>query len=618
MVSCGISVFLTVIIFIVYADMQKHIFIINKRKDVVTMKKKLLAAAVAACLALTTMLPAWAADAEGVTTEQELKDALAAGGTVTLGADISLTGTLQITTDVTINGNGKTITAADNFAAGSEAWGKDLVLINSADVSLTNVTLQVKAGNKNVLNTFCSDVTLTDVTLDHAAAETGAPMIVNGSDVTVNGGFNLVMDADSWYGVNVDKSASVSADRTESKIQFAEDAVVTQTGVPMNNELIFIDEADRETTGITIDSENGGLLTSEDGKIAYASTVVVKTAADLEAIATKGVAGQTIELGNDITLDKGIIISADNITIDGKDHRITAGENFANNDQGQPQLVKIYDAENVTLKNALLQATDKTKHVLDVHTSKGIVLENLTLNHEEAFDGAPLIINYTDVTVKGTLGLITGENSWYGINLDNKSGAASIEFAEGSSVTMTDNSGEDLDVIKIDMGDEDAPAPEVKNPENAGLVANEDGTYREEVKVTGVTLDASKKDLKVGESFTLKATIAPDSADDKTLTWTSSDDKVATVDASGKVTAVAAGTATITVKAGDATATCDVTVTAATVTDPDKDNDSDNVQNPDKEENGDTGVADYMMLFAVLAIVSAGAVVFTVKKAAKR
>ena len=77
-------------------------------------------------------------------------------------------------------------------------------------------------------------------------------------------------------------------------------------------------------------------------------------------------------------------------------------------------------------------------------------LENLTLDHEEAFDGAPLIINYTDVTVKGTLGLITGDNSWYGINLDNKSGAASIEFAEGSSVALTDNSADkDKDVIQI-------------------------------------------------------------------------------------------------------------------------------------------------------------------------
>lgn len=590
------------------------------------MKKKLLAAAVAACLALTTMLPAWAADAEGVTTEEALREALVNDATVELGGDIELSSILYVddVTNLTIDGNGYTIKAADDFTTEGyaslgldENGAKNLVSIVDSTVTFKDVTLQTNNKNRNALNTYNSEVVLAGgVTLDHAVSEKGAPLIVNRSEVTVENDINIVVGPTSWYGINVDMGSNAEGVKQNASLTFAESAKLTQTGVGMANVMIAATEDENITVNGT---DTVGLIMNDAGTVGSASTVVVKTAADLEAIATKGVAGQTIELGNDITLDKGIIISADNITIDGKDHRITAGENFANNDQNQPQLVKLYQAENVTLKNAYLQATDKTKHVLDIHTSKGIVLENLTLDHEEAFDGAPLIINYTDVTVKGTLGLITGDNSWYGINLDNKSGAASIEFAEGSSVALTDNSADkDKDVIQIDTGDEDAPAPEVKNPENAGLVSNEDGTYREEVKVTGVGLDIVKKELKVGESFTLTATVKPDNADDKTLTWSSSNDKVATVDANGKVTAVAAGTATITVKAGDATATCDVTVTAATVTDPDNDNDSDNVQNPDKEDNGDTGVVDYMMLFVVLAIVSAGAVVFTVKKAAKR
>ena len=57
--------------------------------------------------------------------------------------------------------------------------------------------------------------------------------------------------------------------------------------------------------------------------------------------------------------------------------------------------------------------------------------------------------------------------------------------------------------------------------------------------------------------------MAPDNATDKTVTWTSDKPAVATVDATGKVTAVAEGEATITAKAGDKTATCKVTVKAA-------------------------------------------------------
>ena len=89
------------------------------------------------------------------------------------------------------------------------------------------------------------------------------------------------------------------------------------------------------------------------------------------------------------------------------------------------------------------------------------------------------------------------------------------------------------------------------------------------VDVTGVTLSQTAASMTVGgEAVTLTATVAPDDATDKTVTWTSSDPSVATV-ADGVVTAVAAGTATITATAtngtddttDDKTATCTITVT---------------------------------------------------------
>jgi Bacterial surface proteins containing Ig-like domains len=83
------------------------------------------------------------------------------------------------------------------------------------------------------------------------------------------------------------------------------------------------------------------------------------------------------------------------------------------------------------------------------------------------------------------------------------------------------------------------------------------------VPVQSVSLDKTTLDLNVGENATLVATVLPENADDKTVTWTSSNTAVATVDATGKVTAVAAGEAVITVTTTDGgkTATCTVTVT---------------------------------------------------------
>ncbi|MBR0533774.1 MAG: Ig-like domain-containing protein [Bacteroidales bacterium] len=86
------------------------------------------------------------------------------------------------------------------------------------------------------------------------------------------------------------------------------------------------------------------------------------------------------------------------------------------------------------------------------------------------------------------------------------------------------------------------------------------------VAVTGVTLNKNTLSLVEGESETLTATVAPDNATNKAVSWKSSDDKVATV-ADGKVTAGKAGKATISVTTADGnkTATCEVTVTAKTI-----------------------------------------------------
>ena len=75
----------------------------------------------------------------------------------------------------------------------------------------------------------------------------------------------------------------------------------------------------------------------------------------------------------------------------------------------------------------------------------------------------------------------------------------------------------------------------------------------------------------------LEATVSPDNATNKSVTWESNNTSVATVDANGKVSAVAAGSATITVTTvdGGETATCAVTVknvvTYAVVIDPAED-----------------------------------------------
>ena len=82
--------------------------------------------------------------------------------------------------------------------------------------------------------------------------------------------------------------------------------------------------------------------------------------------------------------------------------------------------------------------------------------------------------------------------------------------------------------------------------------------------VNKVSLDKTELALTVGDTQTLTATITPDDANNKNVSWSSDKPSVATVDENGTVTAVAVGTANITVKTedGEKTAVCAVTVTA--------------------------------------------------------
>ena len=87
------------------------------------------------------------------------------------------------------------------------------------------------------------------------------------------------------------------------------------------------------------------------------------------------------------------------------------------------------------------------------------------------------------------------------------------------------------------------------------------------VPVSQITLNKAETSISVGNSETLTATVAPENAANKALTWASSDEDVATVAPDGTVTAVKAGAATITATAADGSgksAVCKVTVTGGT------------------------------------------------------
>lgn len=132
-----------------------------------------------------------------------------------------------------------------------------------------------------------------------------------------------------------------------------------------------------------------------------------------------------------------------------------------------------------------------------------------------------------------------------------------------------------MDII-IDTEDQGWRAVDGLTPTDAELRNTDDHTFKvdwirvykpitgEVGMVTGVELDKTEVETFVGEEFTLFATTIPNNALNQEVSWSSDNEAVATVDAGGKVTGIAAGSATITVTSdeGSHTATCLVNVSA--------------------------------------------------------
>lgn len=182
----------------------------------------------------------------------------------------------------------------------------------------------------------------------------------------------------------------------------------------------------------------------------------------------------------------------------------------------------------------------------------------------------------TDFKATCEVEIVEKVNPATAIKLDNSelSGTAGDKAELKADVTAKDNNSECTDVVIWESSDEKVATV------NAGTVTFiGEGTAEitatagdvsavckvtvkaKPVAVENVTLDKTSEELTVGGTLTLNATVSPDNATDKTVTWTSSANSVATVK-DGVVTAVKAGKAVITAKAGDKTAECTVTVKA--------------------------------------------------------
>lgn len=146
---------------------------------------------------------------------------VAENSTITLYQDVALDQMLNVESDgLRLNLNNHIITAADSFN-NSDKNSSHLINVTGQYVVIENGKLVGTSKSRHNIQAYSGGtLTLKDVVLDHSAA-TGAPLMVNSANVTLEGNIKFITGTGSWYNVNVDSNGSTAS------LTFAADAKVT-------------------------------------------------------------------------------------------------------------------------------------------------------------------------------------------------------------------------------------------------------------------------------------------------------------------------------------------------------------------------------------------------------
>ncbi len=303
----------------------------------------------------------------------------------------------------------------------------------------------------------------------------GSAVTVNVQDATLNGdlmssGFGTVAVENTNINGDVSKTGTGNMGLTEVTVtgNVTKDASNSGSLGLVNSTISGTAPANDGTNGVTYvnttvqDTVTNTTVTSKEAMI---NGVQYET---LEAAVNAAKDGDVIVLLANVELDVknvdnnyGILTITEDITLDGNGKTITA-ENVtadADTDAG-PSMINVEGGAKVTVKNltidgagATSEKTDNTKHGLNVYgEGTEITVQNVTIQNG---NGYGLVVNGAKATING---LTTSNNGWGGVNVDSKSGDASLtinnaNIGEANSVKIENgNTSNDNPAVEINGG----------------------------------------------------------------------------------------------------------------------------------------------------------------------
>ena len=461
-------------------------------------------------------------------------------------------------------GNVKALAAGKTNITATAANGKFATCALTVEEKVIEVTsiildateLNLTAGETKALKATISPSDATDPSVEWSSDNESIATVDEEGNVTAIARGTATITAVSSNGLEAKCKVTVTGrtiavtgvtlDKTTLSLTEGESATLTATIAPTNATNKNVTWTSSDTAVATVDA-TGKVTAVKEGKATISAKAGDKTA--------------TCE----VTVNKKEeqVVAVESVTLDKTSAELKEGETVT--------LTATVAPENATDKTVTWTSSDTAVATVDAAGKVTAVKEGkatitataggktatctVTVNKEEE-----QVVAVESVTLdKTTLSLTEGESTTLTATVapENATDKTVTWTSSNTAVATVDATGkvtavkEGKATITAKAGDKTATCEVTVNKKEEQVVA-----------VESVTLDKTALSLTEGESATLIATVAPENATDKTVAWTSSNTAVATVDATGKVTAVAAGEAVITAKAGDKTATCAVTVTA--------------------------------------------------------
>ena len=486
-------------------------------------------------------------------------------------------------------------------------WGNSMT-VGEMELPLTGFCDSVDLGTKPLttgISLFCKDSVVSKIAIRTPAKHVESVKITqkDGSDV----------DPEYTYGETIALTAEVTpADADDAdKVTWATETPDVAT-VNENGEVTLLKAGEAKITA-TADGKSASVtFTVKKKKLTVdpsALTEIYVKDNKIEAAAKAVTANYALENVENVSLVKGTdyTVSEPQISADKKYYSITI--TLSDDAAGKYELSTTtlkghiaYELTSVALNSATLNlvAGADGRQLVATTTPDNALLDNLTFTYKsdnetvatvdknglvtplKAGTATITVTAKADVTVNGMAAfsktaqaeckVTVTDNSIPATNIELDASSKTMTVGEKAKLTATVKPDDSTDKVtwkskndKIVSVDENGnitalAVGETEVIATAGNVSAVCKVTVEGVKVSKVELNKTSVSLKAGETEQLTATVSPDNATDKTVTWTSSKPTVAAVDENGKITAVAPGTATITATAGDKSATCTVTV----------------------------------------------------------